>query len=263
MRELHVVALSDDGLNLVLATKPGARKGTHLLAVSERLAQALSGELDDAVDEPAPAPAKPAPAPAPAPPPPPAESALSPKEIQARLRSGQSPARIAKAAGVPLERVNRFFGPVLSERTLVIEAAQAATLNRARRGPSVRNLGESVAVNMTERGIPVPELADWDGYRRADGTWVIQLHTTIRKQAKRIQWSWQPATRTLTALDSLASAIGYLESAPRKRAAKPAAKPTPAKKPAAKKSAAKKPATKKSAAKKPAAKKSAARAKKK
>ena len=156
MRELHVVALSDDGLNLVLSTRPDARKGTHLLAVSERLAQALSGELDEVADDtPAAAPS------APAADPEPARSGAGRERAQPQGDPGpaagrQSPARIAKAAGVPLERVNRFFGPVLSERSLVIEAATAATLVKARRGPSVRSLGDSVAANLTERGIPVP-----------------------------------------------------------------------------------------------------------
>ena len=93
---------------------------------------------------------------------------------------------------------------------------------------------------------------------------MIQLHATIRKQPKRLQWTWQPKTKTLTALDPLASAVGYLEQAPRKRPAAQKAAPArkaaakkPARKTAAKKPPAKKPPAKKTTAKKTTAKKPA------
>jgi len=44
------------------------------------------------------------------------ESPLRPKEIQDRIRAGETAEEIADAAGVPIERVRRFEGPVLAER---------------------------------------------------------------------------------------------------------------------------------------------------
>jgi hypothetical protein len=206
VRELHVVALSSDGKHLVVTPTKGSLKGAYLLPVNARLRQALNGELN-----PKPKPAAPAPPPEPADPPKPApESRLSPREIQARLRAGHTPERVARAAGVPLDRVVRFAGPVLSERALVIDAARDATLTRARLGESKAPLGPSVAANLAAKGAPAPGNDDWTAFRRPDGTWVVALTTTARGRARRAEWSWQPATKALAALDPYAAALGHV-----------------------------------------------------
>ncbi len=96
MRELHVVATSEDGRHVVLATRRNASTGQYRVAVDDRLAAALRGE---------------APAPDVAP-----SAPLSPRDIQRRLRAGESVEQIARSAGVPVERVERYAGPVLAER---------------------------------------------------------------------------------------------------------------------------------------------------
>lgn len=202
MRELHVVALSSDGKHLVLAAKKGSLKGTYLVKVGPRLTRALNGELnaDTAAA------------------PPPAESALTPKEIQARLRAGQTPEKVARAAGVPVERVTRFYGPVLSERAQIIAAARDATLVRARRGPSAATLGESVTANLAARGAPTGEDERWTAHRRDDGSWVVGITVTARGRERVAQWLWSPATRELKSLDAYATSLGSVDApVPRRR----------------------------------------------
>ena len=53
------------------------------------------------------------------------ESPLRPKEIQARIRAGETAEEIADAAGIPVERVRWFEGPVLGERAYIADQAQA------------------------------------------------------------------------------------------------------------------------------------------
>ena len=205
VRELHVVALSSDGKHLVVTPTKGSMKGAYLLPVNARLRKALNGELN-------PKPAKPAPEPEPAEPPkPPAESRLSPKEIQARLRAGQAPARVARAAGVPVDRVTRFYGPVLSERAQIIDAAREGTLTRARLGASKAALGPAIAANCAAKGQPAPTADDWTAYRKADGTWVVCVTVAARGKPRRAEWAWQPATKSLTALDAYAAALGHVD----------------------------------------------------
>jgi hypothetical protein len=212
VRELHVVALSSDGKHLVVTPTKGSLKSAYLLPVNARLRKALNGELN-AKPEPPPAPAETKPGPEPA------ESRLSPREIQARLRAGQTPERVARAAGVPLDRVTRFSGPVLSERALVIDAARDATLTRARLGESKAPLGASVAANLAAKGADPATNDDWTAYRRPDGTWVVALTVTTRGRARRAEWSWQPVGKTLTALDANAAALGHVDRPiPRPRA---------------------------------------------
>ena len=50
------------------------------------------------------------------------DSSLRPRDIQARLRAGESPQDVADAAGVPIERIAAFSDPVMAERDHVAEA---------------------------------------------------------------------------------------------------------------------------------------------
>jgi hypothetical protein len=219
VRELHVVALSSDGKHLIVTPTKGSLRGAYLLPVNARLRKALNGELNPKPKPAGTADAAPPPAPEPKPK---AESRLSPREIQARLRAGHTPERIARAAGVPVDRVTRFQGPVLSERALVLDAARDATLARARRGPSAAPLGASVTANLSAKGLTAaPE--DWTAFRRADGAWVVALTVAGKTKARRAEWCWVPATRSLTALDAYAALLGYVDK-PLRQAAKPARK---------------------------------------
>lgn len=211
MRELHVVALSSDGKHLVVTPTKGSLRGAYLLPVNARLRKALNGELNPKPAKPEPEPEEPqeqkkAPEAKPA-----AESRLSPREIQARLRAGQTPERVARAAGVPLDRVTRFQGPVLSERAQIVAAARDATLTRARLGASASPLGPSVLANLGAKGQPAPAEDDWSARRRPDNAWVVSLTVQARGKARTAEWCWVPATRTLTALDTYAAALGHVD----------------------------------------------------
>ena len=56
---------------------------------------------------------------------------LSPKDIQAHIRSGMSAQDVASITGVPLEDIQRFEGPVLAEREYVVESALAVPVHTA------------------------------------------------------------------------------------------------------------------------------------
>src|SRR5204862_673980 len=53
------------------------------------------------------------------------QSALTPREIQARLRSGFSIAQVAAEAGVGQDWVARFAAPILAEQQQVLERSQS------------------------------------------------------------------------------------------------------------------------------------------
>ncbi len=84
------------------------------------------------------------------------QNVLRPKEIQARIRAGASVEQLADAAGVPVERVERFAHPVLLERARAAELATAAHPVLAD-GPSVLTLLETVTPAAGGRG-PRPRL---------------------------------------------------------------------------------------------------------
>jgi hypothetical protein len=206
VRGLHVVGVSDDGTQLLLAASPDAERASHWLALDGRLRAAVKGELRTGE--------KP-------------ESALSPKEIQARLRSGETVEAVAKAARVPQSRILPFAAPVISERERVLEEAQA-TIPRRDRGPSGRPLGEAVTARLAAVAGLKPETVQWSARRRDDGNWIVELGYSARGGARRAEWLWRPAERDLRAVGAAASRLSAPEPGAAQRSggpARPAAAP--------------------------------------
>src|SRR6202161_1423838 len=112
MQELRFVAVSEDGSYAVLAV-PG-RSGRYVLPIDERLRAVAQGQTSPLAQYEIEV-----------------ESPLRPKEIQARIRAGETAEEIADAAGIPVERVRWFEGPVLAERAYIADQAQAASVRRA------------------------------------------------------------------------------------------------------------------------------------
>jgi hypothetical protein len=98
---------------------------------------------------------------------------LRPKEIQAKIRAGASVEQVASAAGVDIERVQRFANPVLLERVRAAELATAAHPVLAD-GPSVLTLLETVTTALVARGLD-PDASSWDAWRNEDGRWTVQM----------------------------------------------------------------------------------------
>lgn len=103
---------------------------------------------------------------------------LRPRDIQARIRAGETPEAVAEAAQTTLEKVMPYAAPVLAEREHVAQRALRASIRRpagdhrpAPTGTS-RTLGESVSSRL--RGMNVdPDTVVWDAWRREDGRWTL------------------------------------------------------------------------------------------
>ncbi|MGI8701126.1 MAG: septation protein SepH [Nocardioidaceae bacterium] len=153
MRELRLVGLSADGRQLVLVDDTGAEFATP---ADDRLRAALRGDrprlgqLEIEMD-----------------------SALRPRDIQARIRAGDSPEEVALQAQVPVDQIMPYCVPVLAERQHIAELARRSHVRRrGAEGPS-RALADVVAERLTARGID-PRSAEWEAWRRQDGRWAVQ-----------------------------------------------------------------------------------------
>jgi len=80
------------------------------------------------------------------------ESRLSPREIQERLRAGASVEQIATAAGVSVERIRRWEGPVLAERAYALQRALATRYSRPPDGSVSGPLGRLVTARLDSSG---------------------------------------------------------------------------------------------------------------
>ncbi|NJP31147.1 septation protein SepH [Micromonospora thermarum] len=185
MRPVRFVALSEDGQALVLADEVG-----RLLAlpIDERVATVLHAE-----------PGAPPLAVAPSPTPEPAPS-LSPRDIQARIRSGESAEDVARIAGVPVDRVLRYAGPVLQERAML---AQHARRTRLRGAEKPTPLADVVNGRLAQHGIDTEKIS-WDAWRRDDGTWRIVATWPSGKATAQAVWDLDKTRQSVTPHDDMA-----------------------------------------------------------
>ncbi|MEH3154750.1 MAG: septation protein SepH [Gordonia paraffinivorans] len=120
------------------------------------------------------------------------ESALRPREIQARIRAGASVAQVAAAAGVSVDKINRFAHPVLLERSRAAELAASSHPVRLD-GPALSTLGEVVAAALGARGHD-PDNTDWDAWKGDDGRWVVAVSWRVGRSENRAHWRYLPGS---------------------------------------------------------------------
>ena len=151
MVHLTLAGTSEDGKRLLLVSDAGEE---HTLDVDARLRSALRGEtsrlgqLEITM-----------------------ESVLRPRDIQARIRAGETPEAVAEAAQTSVEKIMPFAGPVLAEREHVAQRAQRSSVRR-RNGDGARILGEAVESHLRSVNVGADTVA-WDAWRREDGRWVL------------------------------------------------------------------------------------------
>ena len=103
------------------------------------------------------------------------DSTLRPRDIQARIRAGETPESVAQVAGTSVEKVMPYAAPVLAERAHVAQRAQRASLRRRPAeggGASARTLGDAVGSHLRGRNVD-PDTVAWDAWRREDGRWTL------------------------------------------------------------------------------------------
>jgi hypothetical protein len=160
---LRLVGLSEDRQRLVLADPAGQE---FTVAVDDRLRAALRGDrarlgqLEIQMD-----------------------SALRPRDIQARIRAGDSPEAVAEVAQVPVEKIMAYAVPVLAEREHIAHQAQRCALRRGTSAGPGLLLGDAVAERLRSRDAD-PEAVSWDAWRRDDGKWTVTVtHGALERSA--------------------------------------------------------------------------------
>ncbi|SEK89847.1 Protein of unknown function [Streptacidiphilus jiangxiensis] len=183
MPELRVVAVSSDGSRLVLKA---ADSTEYFLPIDERLRAAVRGDRPrlGQID---------------------VESHLRPRDIQARIRAGATAEEVAQQAGISVERVRRFEGPVLAERAFMAERARKTPVRRAGESTGPQ-LGDAVAERLLLRGAEKDSTV-WDSYRRDDGTWEIILGFRADATARQARWTYDPPRRLVQPCDDEARAL--------------------------------------------------------
>ncbi len=129
-----------------------------------------------------------------------AEASLSPRDIQARIRSGESAEDVARIAGVPVDRVLRYAGPVLQERAMLAQHARRTKLRTAEKNSTLADVVDS---RLGQHGVDAEKIA-WDAYRRDDGTWRIVATWPSGKATAQAVWELDKTRQNVTPYDDMA-----------------------------------------------------------
>ncbi|MEQ7123075.1 septation protein SepH [Actinopolymorpha sp. B11F2] len=187
MRDVKLVRLSDDGTHLVLTHE---RTGEEFaLRVDDRLRGAVVSDRARQGALPLER-----------------QSRLRPKEIQARLRAGESSEDIAAAADVPIERILRYAGPVLAEREYIAEQARRCALRRNGRDGPGQILDEAVGKRLDELQVG-RDHASWDAWRSSEGRWVVAVSFGLGGTDHKATFRYDPLGRVVTSADDIARAL--------------------------------------------------------
>lgn len=177
MGELTLVGLHEDGEHVLLESPDGRR---FRLPIDDALRAAVRrdrAQLEQARVE--------------------LSGALPPREIQARIRAGSRAEDVAADAGMPVELVRRYEGPVLAEREFVAGQARATRIGH---DPGAPVLGDLVTDRLATRGVSGGDVS-WDAYRPSSGRWTVEVSFAVGDSPRTARWTFDAAARTLKAED--------------------------------------------------------------
>lgn len=174
--DLRLVGRAEDGTELELTDNNGAQ---YSLRISDHLRSTINQPRLVAVAHPD------------------QISHTSVKEVQSRLRSGESADSIARSTEWDLDKIEKFSGPIMQERAFIIGQALETAL---RRDPHSPTLMSATIAQLAPRGVDM-QLVEWNTWRRDDGLWNIILTYPISTGSGEANWAFDPQNRTLVSED--------------------------------------------------------------
>lgn len=172
MTELRVVGRTQDGEHIELTDNDGNK---FLVRVSDSLRASVNERRLTPVVESSPK--------------------LSIKEIQARLRAGESYSDVANLSGLSTEKIERYASPIMQERAWIIEQA----LKASPKGASLP-LSELVILRLAPRGVNMNQVS-WNTWRLEDGTWHLVLTYPSSEGQSEASWIFDPNKRSFVSRD--------------------------------------------------------------
>jgi hypothetical protein len=180
MQHLTPVGLSKDGKSLILVSNSGEE---FAVPVDNRFRAALRGDharlgqLEMKM-----------------------ESALRPRDIQSRIRGGESAEDVAAAAQTTVDAIMGFAAPVLAERAHVADSAQKSSIRRKSTEASTAagTLDQSARTHLSNIGVRADDVA-WDAWRRDDGRWTLVAQYAVSGTPRRAEFTYDLPGRYVVA----------------------------------------------------------------
>ncbi|GAA4667402.1 septation protein SepH [Frondihabitans cladoniiphilus] len=156
------------------------------------------------------------------------ERKVPPREIQASIRAGRSAEEVASASGVELDYVRRFEGPVLAERSFVLETARAVSVSIATDGDITGQTSRFGDVIDARLDTAAAVDREWKSYKDAEHGWVVHVSYVTHEVERDATWRFDPKKQSLAPLNGDAHTLSRQDAehtnlVPRLRAVGPAA----------------------------------------
>ena len=138
---------------------------------------------------------------------------MSVKEIQRRLRAGESFEQVAREGQITVEKVERFSGPIMQEREYILDRARELVMRKDAYRSDL-TFSDVVQAKLSPRGVDTDQIS-WNTWRLPDGIWHIELHFPNRDGSGVATWNFDMARRALEATDGNGAWLLDEELAPR------------------------------------------------
>lgn len=126
---------------------------------------------------------------------------LSPREIQAHIRSGMSAQDVASITGASFEYIQRFEGPVVAEREFVVQSALGVAV-RASADPDPMSQGRNFGTVIRERLHELGAIDErWASWKDPEAGWIVKLAFTAKDIDHDARWGFDPKKQSLSPLN--------------------------------------------------------------
>lgn len=197
MASLEFVRISSDGMQVIVRDEHGTESA---LPMDDRVAAALIPRSSPSAGP----------------------DALSPREIQARIRAGADVHTLAETTGTSIDRIMAFAVPILQERAHIAVRARGTLIRRA---SGVGSLDEIVAARLQPLGVTAAETR-WDSRRLDDGRWEVRLTYDTNEGGRTATWLFDGKANVLAPNDDEAHWLLGEPPATAARARETVTKPT-------------------------------------
>lgn len=169
MQELKVIGVEDGAL--VAASEDGAR---FRIEVDEVLQSRIRQAIPEAHTGPK----------------------LSPREVQAHIRSGLSAEEVAELTGASVDYIRRFEGPVIAEREHMVTSALAVPIHvpGEPEADEPASFGSMVRERLAGLGAHGERWASW---KDEEHGWMVKLEFTADGIDHDARWSFEPRKQAL------------------------------------------------------------------
>jgi hypothetical protein len=128
-----------------------------------------------------------------------ASETMSVREIQRRLRAGESFEQVAREGQITVDKVERFSGPIMQEREYILDRARELVMRKDAYRSDL-TFSDVALAKLSPRGVDIDQIS-WNTWRLPDGIWHIELHYPNRDGNGVATWNYDLARRALDASD--------------------------------------------------------------